>query len=106
MVRQVTAGPAELVLMASVARSHYVEGRAKTEIAQQFGISRFKVARLLELARDTGLVRIEIDRPGALDIALSAATSAAATAATGARAAGQRQRAHGRQHHGHREPSG
>jgi DNA-binding transcriptional regulator LsrR (DeoR family) len=57
--------------MASVARSHYVEGKAKTEIAEQFGISRFKVARLLELARDTGLVRIEIGRPGAIDIALS-----------------------------------
>ena len=72
MVRPATTGPAELVLMASVARLHYVEGRAKTEIAQQLGISRFKVARLLELARDTGLVRIEIGRPGAIDIALSA----------------------------------
>ncbi len=66
-----TAGPAELVLMASVARAYYVEGRAKTEIADQYAISRFKVARLLQEARETGLVRIEIGRPGPIDVALS-----------------------------------
>ena len=65
------AGPAEVVLMASVARAYYLEGRAKTEIADQFAISRFKVARLLQEARETGLVRIEIGRPGAIDVALS-----------------------------------
>jgi DNA-binding transcriptional regulator LsrR (DeoR family) len=66
-----TAGPAEVVLMASVARAYYIEAKAKTEIADQFGISRFKVARLLQEARDTGLVRIEIGRPGPVDVALS-----------------------------------
>ena len=64
-------GPAELVLMASVARAYYVEGRAKTEIAGQFDISRFKVARLLDQARETGMVRIEIGRPGSIDVGLS-----------------------------------
>jgi DNA-binding transcriptional regulator LsrR (DeoR family) len=66
-----SAGPAELVLMASVARAYYTEGRAKTEIADRFRISRFKVARLLQEARETGLVRIEIGAPGAIDVALS-----------------------------------
>ncbi len=71
MVRTSTAGPAEVVLMASVARAYYVEGKAKTEIADLFDISRFKVARLLQEARETGLVRIEIGRPGTIDVALS-----------------------------------
>ncbi len=76
-MREVTAGPAELVLMAAVARAYYVAGRAKTEIAEEFDISRFKVARLLDLARESGLVRIEIGRPGAVDLALSAELQAA-----------------------------
>jgi DNA-binding transcriptional regulator LsrR (DeoR family) len=71
MERISSAGPAEVVLMVSVARAYYVEGKAKTEIADQFDISRFKVARLLQEARETGLVRIEIGRPGAIDLALS-----------------------------------
>ncbi len=71
MVRQFTAGSVDLVLMASVARAYYSEGRAKTEIAEQFEISRFKVARLLHEALETGLVRIEIGWPGTIDVALS-----------------------------------
>ena len=71
MSRMSMPGPAEVVLMASVARAYYVEGLQKTEIAEQFDISRFKVARLLQEARDTGLVRFEIGRPGAIDVALS-----------------------------------
>jgi transposase len=50
------AGPASLVLSASVARRYYLDGRSKTEIADEFGLSRFKVARLIETARATGLV--------------------------------------------------
>jgi DNA-binding transcriptional regulator LsrR (DeoR family) len=57
--------------MAAVARAYYTEGKAKTEIADQFDISRFKVARLLQEARETGLVRIEIGRPGPIDVSLS-----------------------------------
>ncbi len=71
MARESEIGPAELVLMTSVAHAYYVEERAKTQIAQAFGISRFKVARLLDLARETGVVRIEIGRPGDIDVALS-----------------------------------
>jgi DNA-binding transcriptional regulator LsrR (DeoR family) len=65
-------GPSQLVLTASIARRYYVDGRSKVEIADEFRLSRFKVARLLELARSSGLVRIEISHPGAIDLALSA----------------------------------
>jgi DNA-binding transcriptional regulator LsrR (DeoR family) len=64
-------GPAQLVLAASLARRYYVDGRTKIEIADEYGLSRFKVARLLEAARDQGLVRIEISYPGAIDVDLS-----------------------------------
>ena len=57
-------GPAQLVLTASVARRYYLDGRSKIEIASEFGLSRFKVARLLDDARASGLVRIEIVHPG------------------------------------------
>jgi DNA-binding transcriptional regulator LsrR (DeoR family) len=41
------------------------------EIADEFLLSRFKVARLLESARSSGLVRIEIGYPGGIDLELS-----------------------------------
>lgn len=65
-------GPAELVLAAGVARRHYLQGKSKVEIAEELGISRFKVARLLDTARAKGIVRIEIVRQGDLDVDLSA----------------------------------
>lgn len=64
-------GPAQLVLTAAVARSYYIDGRSKVEIAERFAMSRFKVARLLEDARSSGLVRIEIGHPGVIDVTLS-----------------------------------
>ena len=64
-------GPARLVLTASVARRYYLDGRSKVEIAEEFGLSRFKVARLLDDARNSGLVRIEIGYPGTIDVELS-----------------------------------
>lgn len=64
-------GPAQLVLTASVARRYYLDGRSKVEIAEEFALSRFKVARLLEDARTSGLVRIEIGHPGTVDVELS-----------------------------------
>ena len=66
-----TRGPAHLVLSASVARRYYLDGRSKVEIAKEFALSRFKVARLLEDARASGLVRIEIGHPGTVDVDLS-----------------------------------
>ena len=64
--------PASLVLSASIARRYFIDGRSKLEIAEEFGLSRFKVARLLDAARDSGLVRIEIGRKGLIDVDLSA----------------------------------
>jgi DNA-binding transcriptional regulator LsrR (DeoR family) len=71
MVNQL-AGPASLVLSASVARRYYLDGRSKVEIAEEFGLSRFKVARLIDVARTSGLVRIEIGHKGLIDVDLSA----------------------------------
>jgi DNA-binding transcriptional regulator LsrR (DeoR family) len=65
--------PSDLVLAARVARQFYVEGISKIDIADRLGISRFRVARLLDSAREAGMVRIEIGLPGgSLDAGLSA----------------------------------
>jgi DNA-binding transcriptional regulator LsrR (DeoR family) len=69
---QQLAGPASLVLSALIARRYYLDGRSKVEIAGEFGLSRFKVARLIDVARSSGLVRIEIGRQGMIDVDLSA----------------------------------
>src|ERR687889_2128742 len=69
---EVHDGPARVVLTASVARRYYLDGRSKVEIAEEFGLSRFKVARLLESALSSGLVRIEIRSEGDIDVDLSA----------------------------------
>lgn len=66
-----TRGPDELVLAALVARRYYVEDRSKVDIAEELDLSRFKVARLLETARSSGLVRIEIRSPDSVDLDLS-----------------------------------
>jgi len=65
------AGPAQLILLASIARRYFLDGRSKVEIAYEFGLSRFKVARLVDLARDSGLVHIEIRDQGLIDVDLS-----------------------------------
>lgn len=65
-------GPSELVLTTSVARRYYLDGRSKIEIAEEFRLSRFKVARLLDAAREQGLVTIEIKSPGIINAQLSA----------------------------------
>ena len=65
--------PSEVVLAARVARQFYLEGVSKVDIADRLGISRFRVARLLDAAREAGMVRIEIGLPGgSLDTGLSA----------------------------------
>ncbi len=65
--------PSEVVLAARVARHFYLDGLSKVDIAERLGISRFRVARLLDGARESGMVRIEIGLPsGNLDAALSA----------------------------------
>src|SRR5437667_21428 len=46
-VRTHRPGPEELVQTAAMARLFYLENKSKIEIAEEFGISRFKVARML-----------------------------------------------------------
>jgi DNA-binding transcriptional regulator LsrR (DeoR family) len=65
-------GPAQVVLTASIARRYYIDGRSKMEIADEFGVSRFKVARLLDAAVESGLVKIEIRSDSGIDVDLSA----------------------------------
>ncbi|MFD7511110.1 sugar-binding transcriptional regulator [Streptomyces sp. NPDC059853] len=60
-------GPAELMQAAAMARRFYLEGKSKIQIADEFGVSRFKVARVLESAVEHDLVRIEIRVPAELD---------------------------------------
>lgn len=63
-------------LMSQVARLYYLQGATRVQISQRLGISRFKVARLLETALETGLVTITL-RPSALvDAELSDALAA------------------------------
>lgn len=63
--------PAEAILAGSIARRFYEQGRSKLEIAEEFELSRFKVARMLETARASGLVRVEFSLPVALELTLS-----------------------------------
>jgi DNA-binding transcriptional regulator LsrR (DeoR family) len=77
LAKQQAAGPAALVLTATVARRYYLDGESKSDIADELGLSRFKVARLLDQARSTGLVRIELDYRGELDLDLSVRLGAA-----------------------------
>lgn len=53
------------------ARRYFVDGANKTAIATELGISRFKVARLLQDAIRDGIVRIEIDPVPGVDAVLS-----------------------------------
>ena len=71
MIAKFAGGPAELVLTASVARRYYLDGRSKIDIAKEFNLSRFKVARLIDNARASGLVRIEINHHCVIDVDLS-----------------------------------
>jgi len=64
-------GESDHHLMARVARSYYIDDATKVQIAAEFGISRFKVARLLDLSRSTGMVKIELNDRGIIDNDLS-----------------------------------
>ncbi|GAB3618583.1 DeoR family transcriptional regulator [Okibacterium endophyticum] len=55
---------------AIVARRYYLDNRQKSEIADELGISRFKVARLLDEARAQGIVQIHIEMPAEVDLHL------------------------------------
>jgi DNA-binding transcriptional regulator LsrR (DeoR family) len=59
------------MLAASIARRFHLDGRTKVQIAEEFGISRFKVARLLDAAHERGLIEVRIILPDPLDLDLS-----------------------------------
>lgn len=62
----------ERVLITAVAQASYQHGLSQVKIAERFGISRFKVARLLDRARAIGIVRIEILDDGLPDPVMAA----------------------------------
>lgn len=66
-----TPGPAWLVQAALIARRFHLEGRSKTQIADETGLSRFKVARILDEARELGLVEVTVRLPARIDANLS-----------------------------------
>ncbi|WP_199254215.1 sugar-binding transcriptional regulator [Mycolicibacterium mengxianglii] len=64
-------GPDDLFQRAVIARRYYLEGRTRIQIAEEFGISRFKVAREIDEALASGMVEITIHDPGSVDVELS-----------------------------------
>ena len=52
--------------LAYVARRYYLEDRKQSDIAQELGVSRPLVSRMLSEARDLGIVEITIHEPGTL----------------------------------------
>ncbi|MDQ4051736.1 MAG: transcriptional regulator [Actinomycetota bacterium] len=64
-------GPAWMVQAAEIARLFYFEGQSKVQIADQLRLSRFKVARILDEARERGLVEVTMRFPAAIDTDLS-----------------------------------
>lgn len=63
--------PTEIVEAGIIARRYYIDRRTKMEIADEFGLSRFKVARILDQAVEFGLVTITINAPARIDPELS-----------------------------------
>lgn len=63
---------AERHLLVTVARQFYLDDTSKSDIARNLDLSRFKVARLLEAARASGLVTITLHDEGIVDEDLSA----------------------------------
>lgn len=49
-------------LAVEAARGYYLDDLTKVQIAESLGISRFKVARLLAMARETGIVTVAINQ--------------------------------------------
>ncbi|MDR2381462.1 MAG: hypothetical protein LBE08_09905, partial [Bifidobacteriaceae bacterium] len=67
---------AERRMVAEAARLYYLQDMSKTEIGERLGVSRFKVARLLEAARADGIVTINIKGVAPVSSRLSQALSA------------------------------
>ncbi|WP_210506364.1 sugar-binding transcriptional regulator [Naasia sp. SYSU D00057] len=61
----------ERSLAGTVAEAYYLEDRSMVDIAERLGITRFQVARLLQFARSSGIVSIDVRLPGGVDEQLS-----------------------------------
>lgn len=59
-------------LAVKVARAYYLEDKTKLQIAAELGVSRFKVARLLAKARETGIVTVSIHENPSSEMVLAA----------------------------------
>lgn len=70
-------GLTDSVQAGAIAHRFYRCGDSKMEIATRFGISRFKVARILDAAMETGLVTVEVKLPDPVDVELSEAVRTA-----------------------------
>ncbi|WP_164520420.1 sugar-binding transcriptional regulator [Specibacter cremeus] len=70
-MRREQPGPDALVRSAYIAHRHFVEGRTRIEIAEETGLSRFKVGRVLDEAVSSGLVTFQIASPSGIDLDLS-----------------------------------
>jgi deoxyribonucleoside regulator len=62
--------PDDHELLARIAHRSYIDGHTQEEIGQEFGLSRPKVQRLLERARQAGIVEIHIEAPPGLNLDL------------------------------------
>ena len=72
--------PRDTAVVVRAARLYYEQGRSQTEVAQELGLSRSNVSRILTQARERGIVEITIhdpEGPPRRDEALEAALRAA-----------------------------
>lgn len=67
LVERKSTSPARASLMLQAAEMYFLEDSSRAAIGEALGISRFRVARLLKEARETGLVNITMMRPDGLD---------------------------------------
>ncbi|MEN2739514.1 sugar-binding domain-containing protein [Microbacterium sp. X-17] len=63
--------PDEAVKLAYVSKRYFKDSVPRTEIADELGLSRFAVARMIQKALELGVVTITIDAPGPVDVDLS-----------------------------------
>jgi len=72
MSKEAIRGAGSRKLAAMTAQAYYIEGKTKLQIANELGISRFKVARILDNARTTGIVTISIHENPSPEMELAA----------------------------------
>ncbi|RZI81901.1 MAG: DNA-binding transcriptional regulator, partial [Microbacterium sp.] len=66
-----SVGPLSSVQLAHVAREHFVNGKSRVTIAEETGLSRFKVGRMLDEAVEKGIIRFQIVSSPGIDLDLS-----------------------------------